>query len=627
MKEKFIKTIALVIVICFFTGCLNEQVNTEIAEVNLYNSKDDNVYTKVQTNNSLETPVFLQFYDWFNENSWIENEFVDKLDWEAIGITGDDRSSEEFYYKQFEYIKSLGVDAISWEFHPRVGAESSYPSKEAIKAIERSGLKIAPFFDYEMTIKAKTASQDDKIATLSTSGNIKADEETVNFITSNLKDFYDKVPKELLAEDKKGRDVIFVFGYDFDDSQKDANAYNNFAKLLIENTKELCNGKPVFYWTAKNSPFLEFLYQHYSNNFVPFQFVLDTPQSQFSHDSVTWNFGFDNLGVAKRDNLQRVIRLDQRYIKEMGWLSKATDPSLIYIYSWNEPFEGSILLPTEQWGDTKAMLAKEFISRMKNGEDKILKKTLLIVDDLSEGYNKDDWHYIIEEELLLYTMRRFIPQSDVIINKNVTDEILDKYEAIVDISVQKSKELNDKLLLRMDSKQIMLVDPMAGYRDNSVASHFVQIGSQINVNRNIKIDNSREKVFIRDDINDCVLNDSSKSTGLDVNIKGKKIPLVVQNEDDIWINTYNADEVVFTNAFEVFYNTNMNSSVMYGEGLASQRLEIEAETGKITKNTLNKNSINSHWEIPDYINWFVMPPEVDEKYYEFIFGIENINNN
>lgn len=36
----------------------------------------------------------------------------------------------------------------------------------------------------------------------------------------------------------------------------------------------------------------------------------------------------------------------------------------------------------------------------------------------------------------------------------------------MDISVQKSKELNDKLLLRMDSKQIILVDPMAGYCDD-----------------------------------------------------------------------------------------------------------------------------------------------------------------
>jgi len=82
---------------------------------------------------------------------------------------------------------------------------------------------------------------------------------------------------------------------------------------------------------------------------------------------VTWNFGFDNLGVFRRDGLLRVVRLDRRYLEEMGWLAGATEPALVFIYSWNEPFEGSFLVPSMKWDDTKARLAKHYIQRLKQG--------------------------------------------------------------------------------------------------------------------------------------------------------------------------------------------------------------------------------------------------------------------
>jgi len=53
------------------------------------------------------TPVFVQFFDWFHTKQWHEEQFVDKPDWAQIGITGQDRSSELFYYKQFAYMKAL----------------------------------------------------------------------------------------------------------------------------------------------------------------------------------------------------------------------------------------------------------------------------------------------------------------------------------------------------------------------------------------------------------------------------------------------------------------------------------------------------------------------------------------
>lgn len=239
---------------------------------------------------SNDCPVFCQFYDWFEENAWVEDEFVDPILWEEIGIEDGDRSSVEFYEKQFTYMRSLGIDSISWEFHPRFGVESCYPSENAIAALKNTGMKVAPFFDYEIAIKARTQDMSEMVATLSSDGAIRPDEATVVFIADCLKDFYDHVPTELLAEDVLGRKVIFVFGYDFNDENPDPEKYQSFGESLIATIGALYGDQgngPVFYWSCKNSVFIEYLFQHFKDNFEPFQFVLDTPQSQYGHDSVT----------------------------------------------------------------------------------------------------------------------------------------------------------------------------------------------------------------------------------------------------------------------------------------------------------------------------------------------------
>lgn len=596
------------IITCFgLTGCDKNQKSVEIA---MYSDEKS------------ETPVtFMQFYDWFHENEWKEDEFVDKIDWEAIGIYDDDRDSEEFYYKQFSYIKSLGVDAISWEYHPRLGVEPCYPSENAIAALERADLKIACFYDFEIAIKVR--SNYELIATLNEDGFISPTIDTVDVMMEDLEGFYDRVPDELLAKDKEGRNVIFTYGYDFDDSTEDIEKWDSFATELIERTNEMVGGETAYYWTCKNSPFLEHLYQHYSDNFVPFQFVLDTPQSQFSHDCVTWNLGYDNLGVLERDNLQRVIRLDQRYVQEMGWLSKATDPAAIFIYGWNEPFEGSMAIPTEMWGDTKAQLVKAFIDRIKNGDDMSLKSTLIITDDFDNYYlgEMSDWHYAIEREMMLYSMRRFLPQADACISSMVTPEILDKYDCVVDISTIKDEETNSYLLEIIDDKQVMIFDPRGGYTNSDLINYFGKPKENISINNVVVLDETDTTTYVRDDIVDMGKLDNGTDVILKVRINNKKEPILMQNQDDIFVNIYNNDELVLKEAFGVFYNTEMNISIMYGEGYSSQRLEYDPITKKTTMNSLNKYSVNGHWEIPDNVNWFIMPEQVDERFYYFIFGI------
>ena len=111
MHKKYFKVTIVLILTCIYliSGCMKE--NKSIQDERTLKYRKSSKYV----------PVFCQFFDWFNEKTWIEEEFVDPFLWEEIGIYDEDRSTEEFYRKQFEYIKKIGIDALAWEFHPRLG--------------------------------------------------------------------------------------------------------------------------------------------------------------------------------------------------------------------------------------------------------------------------------------------------------------------------------------------------------------------------------------------------------------------------------------------------------------------------------------------------------------------------
>ena len=436
-------------------------------------------------------------------------------------------------------------------------------------------------------------------------------------MVSCLQPFFKHVPKNELARDKKGRYVLFIYGYDFDENNVNAINYEDFGSGLLEAISTLYV-EPVsniaVYWTSKNAPLEEYLFQHFSENFIPMQFVLDTPQSQFGHDSVTWNFGYDNEGVAKRDNLLRVIRNDKQYIEEMWWLAKYTNPSIVFIYGWNEPFEGSLVIPTEKWGSTKSKLCKEMINSLQISDSEML-STIIITDDLSDGYGKQDWHYSIEEGMLLYSMRRFAPQADTITVKEVSKDKLLKYDVILDISTYKDSNLVSILKEMKPSKKIMTFDPLCGYRpDNNTASMFGTPGMQLSINddESVFTDGKGLEVatILRDDLNDILLNKNSDCQNAYVKYQEKAYPIVISNGDDIFVNAYNDDENILGEAFERLYDKEISESIMFGEGLASQRIEVDT-SGKVVLNRLEKKSAIGRVEIPEDINWFVEVDGVD----------------
>jgi len=569
-------------------------------------------------------PVFVHFFNWFWGHEWQKGTVVDPFDWPSVGTRLEDRGTHEFYARQFAYIKDLGITSIAWQFSaiPQPYGVYSFPHPYVIEPLEAAGLTIAPFFDFEMSLQAhrKLPPRPELVNT----GLIKADADTVALLCGDLAHYYENVPRHLAARDRNGDAVIFLFGYGFNDEEPDPARWSWFAEELCSRLCQWVGEKFKFYWSSTNTHFQEHLFLHHRNHFTPFNFVVDTPQSQFARDSVTWNFGFDNLYVKRFHGLKRVVRLDPRYVEEPAWLAYATDPALVFIYGWDEQYESSLLFPTRDWGDSKARLAKHYIARLRSDRGGRLPKVLLIIDDLDEQWSEraGDWHLAVLREMLLYRMRLFAPQSDVVMPAEVTSEMLSRYEGVIDLTSEKTNRSVDLIERDWDRLRLLVFDPLAPLRTLNYSAHFFDTIAYKTWNRDVPIEGTGKLLAIRDDTHP-----GSVHKGCSVKLwaapeSEDRTPLVIVNRNAIFVNSYANNEEVMRCAFEQFYGRPMGTSILYGEGLASQRLEQDTD-GTTVRNRLLRYSVNLRWPIPSTIDWYKLPPEVDDSDFNFVFGLED----
>src|SRR5262249_4462163 len=149
-------------------------------------------------------------------------------------------------------------------------------------------------------------------------------------------------------------------------------------------------------------------------------------------------------------------------------LAHASDPALVFIYGWNEPFEGSMAFPTQLWGDTKARLVQHFIERLASTTECRLPGAIVVVDDLAEKWSgrADDWHFDVLRQMLLYQLRLFVPQANVVTPAEVTTALLEAHELIVDLTVIKSASFIEMIQLeRARGKHVLLADPIGWNRE------------------------------------------------------------------------------------------------------------------------------------------------------------------
>ena len=175
-----------------------------------------------------------------------------------------------------------------------------------------------------------------------------------------------------------------------------------------------------------------------------------------------------------------------------------------------------------------------------------------------------------------------------------------------------------------DTHVILFIDPKGGYTRSELTAYFGTVSSQLIINDNVAMTNIEGSLLVRDDV--VALSALTNGTRVLVSARFPKVegtvPLILNRNNVVWMNSLNTNEIILSQAFEAFYNKPMRTSIMYGEGLYSQNLVITTRN-QTKRNHFQRFSINGAWRIPRDIDWLKLPPDVDIKDSKFLFGLRH----
>lgn len=595
------KRIVLILLIIFLSSCGAEIIPVESQRIP--SNSDDRILNALPAcEMNQESPLsVIHFFDWYAIDAINGPRWTHKIDWAKYGLEDSDVGVSKAYYEsQFKLINDLGVDGIMYEYYKEQGAGWPKLSANFLASLQQYDTKVGLFYDWEIQQVGAIG------PVLSEKGYIQPTDAIAQTLVNDMAEFYERVPRNSWLFDKQGRLPMMIFGFGFNTTATDAEEWHDFYTTILTGLETRIGVRPIIYWTAINKLQIEYAFQYFPDQIRPFNFVLDNPQPQLAPGSVTWNINFDNLGVYRTNKLQRVIRDDLRYIQEMLWLAKYTAPELLFIYSWNEYYEGANIMPDTTYGETRYKLMQALLDDVEINRKNILPCTLLIVDDYADVWRSDDWHLKIAEQFTLYAMRRLAPQADVRLVNEITPELLDQYSLIIYLAHNNPEKLI-QIEAVIDQKRVVVIGPRLGYME-TLRSRFATNVELVNRNREVYLINAKGDeigtLFARDDVFNITPYPNNE-IGATIIDQGVTTPVLLRNNDDWWINAYTPDDRLLEHVFADIYGRPLEAGIMYGEGMRSQRLEI-APDGTVTQNTFSAPAIYQHERLP--MEWNPPPP-------------------
>ncbi len=540
----------------------------------------------------------VQFFDWWDHDYLPTEYFTHQLSWDRIGITREQVGSPAYYDANFRLIRDLGVDGVMWEWY--LTGDSLTPTDVVLDSLRRHDLRIGLFYDWELLHAGGQA-------VLSDRAYIAADEESLSKIADEVIAFYQGIPRDLWLYDADGQLPVIVYAYGFPDVLEDTEAWTWFFTELVRRVEAALDVDVIFDWSA-SSRVQELAFERWPDDYAPFNFVVDTPQWQFGHHVVTWNYIFDNRGVAARDGLQRVVRDDNRYLQETAWLAANTKPSLVFIYSWNEFWEGSHLFPDDTYQWRRFELAQAQLAELAEKRTDDLPRAVIIGDPADAFATHTDALFESQRLHIRHTLRRYVPQADFMTADQATADALAPFDLVVSMATDRTV---DPVLAALPD-EVQIVYWNATDRDSEMLQRFAQIAVE----------------WMRPEGDLGLLDSAGQPTADTVNLGGdawlataaegttttlafmyndQPHPLVVQAGNDFWINVYGPNEAVLAAAFESVYGRELEQAITFALGDRSQRLEIYPD-GRVVQNTFSAPAVFVHepLPIPDFAP---VPPE------------------
>ncbi|MDE2903556.1 MAG: hypothetical protein OXP73_11070 [Chloroflexota bacterium] len=540
----------------------------------------------------------VQFFDWWDHDYLPTEYFTHQLSWERVGITREQVGSPAYYDANFRLIRDLGVDGVMWEWY--LTPDSLTPTDVVLDSLRRHDLRIGLFYDWELIHAGGEA-------VLSDRAYIAADEASVSKIADEVIAFYEGIPRDLWLYDADGQLPVIVYGYGFPDVLDDTEAWTWFFTELVRRVEAALSVDVIFDWSAATRV-QELAFERWPDDYAPFNFVVDTPQWQFGHHVVTWNYIFDNRGVAARDQLQRVVRDDNRYLQETAWLAAHTRPSLIFIYSWNEFWEGSHLFPDDTYGWRRYELAQAQLDELAANRVDDLPRAVIIGDPVDAYPAHTDGLFESQRLHIRHTLRRYVPQADFMTPDQVTADALAAYDLVVSMATDRSV---DPVLAALPD-EVQIVYWNSTDRDSEMLQRFAQIEVEwMRPEGDLGLLDSlgqpiEATVKLGGDAWLATAVEGTVTT-LAFTYNEQPHPLVVQAGNDYWINVYGPNETVLAAAFESVYGRELELAITFALGDRSQRLEIYPD-GRVVQNTFSAPAVFGHepLAVPDFEP---VPPE------------------
>ena len=533
----------------------------------------------------------VHFFDWWSRNYLPTEFFTHGLSWERVGLTREEVGSSAYYDVNFDLIRDLGVDGVFWEWY--FTGKSLDPTSEVLDSLRRHDLKIGLFYDWEVLHSGGQA-------VLSDRAYITADEAGVSKIADEVIAFYQEIPEDLWLYDAHGRLPVIVYAYGFPEVLDDTEAWTWFFTELAGRVETALEVDVIFDWSAL-SRVQALAFERWPDDYAPFNFVVDTPQWQFGHHVVTWNYIFDNRGVAARDGLLRVVRDDNRYLQETAWLAAHTVPSLVFIYSWNEFWEGSHLFPDDTYEWRRYELAQAQLAELAETRADDLPRAV-IIGDAADAYPHGTNGLFESQRLLLrHLLRRYVPQADFITPAQATADALAGYDLVVSLTTDRAV---DPLLAEL-AESVQLVYWNATDLSTELAQRFAQVAEEERPTGQVQLlgDDGQPTDETINVSHDVWL--ATPAAGADIALafefEDQSYPLVVQAGNDHWINVYGPTEAAMVAAFETVYGRELELAITFALGHRTQRLEIYPD-GRVVQNTFSAPAVFRHepLAVPDF---------------------------